>query len=234
MRTRRKRKKRHSNANVPRSQASFYVDHMDNEKKILSRKISVSLNALLTKSMLRHNSHFFLISLKHTCVTSRTFYASSVQHVSHASLNAMYVSISTSFLSPFPLFFIPLSETVNSQWARHTDQSRDPSLSGLYVPRVGIGKTKHMLIVSQGVHSVSCSLKVSHTTAYPSPPPTPTPARLVAANSQLCFSGPSVRLHLAFEDTWIPKHCSQATHLCGDAATIWAVICQPYSFSRSK
>lgn len=127
------------------------------------------------------------------------------------------------FFSPSFRIFISFKKkkkNVNSQWARRTDWSRDPSLSGLYVPRVGIGKTKHMLIVSQGVHSVSCSLKVSHTTAHPSPPPTPAPARLVAANSQLCFLGPSVRLHLAFEDTWIPMHCSQATHLCGDTATI--------------
>ncbi|AWP13034.1 putative glycerol-3-phosphate dehydrogenase mitochondrial [Scophthalmus maximus] len=57
---------------------------------------------------------------------------------------------------------------------------------------------QHMLIVSQGVHSMSCSLKVS----------------LVAANSQLCFSRLSVRLHLVFEDLWIPMYCKKATDRC--------------------
>lgn len=99
-----------------------------------------------------------------------------------------------------------------------SNQSQDPSFSRLYVPHVGIRKTKHMLIVSQGVHSMSCSLKVS----------------LVAANSQLCFSRLSVRLHLAFADMWIPMYCKKATYFGGNVAAIWAVICQPYSFSRSK
>lgn len=56
----------------------------------------------------------------------------------------------------------------------------------------------------------------------------------VASNSQLCFSRLSVRLHLAFEDTWIPMHCKKATYFSGNTATIWAVICLPYSFSRSN
>lgn len=109
-------------------------------------------------------------------------------------------------------------KTENSQQALRSNQSQDPSFSGLYVPRVGIRKTKHMLIVSQGVHSMSCLLKVS----------------LVAANSQLSFSRLSVRLHLAFEDMWIPMYCKKATYFWGNMATIWAAICQPYSFSTSR
>lgn len=86
-------------------------------------------------------------------------------------------------------------KTENSQRALCSSPSQDPSLSGLYVPRVGTRKTKHMLIVSQGVHSMSSSLRVF----------------LVAANSQLCFSRLSVSLHLAFEDTWIPTAKRQRT-----------------------
>lgn len=134
-----------------------------------------------------------------------------MSRVSHSHVIAAYASINklerAFFLKP-----------ENSQQASRSNQSQDPSFSRLYVPRVGIRKTKHMLIVSQGVHSMSCSLKVS----------------LLAANSQLYFSRLSVRLHLAFEDTWIPMCCKKATYFWGNTATIWAVICQPYSFSRSK
>lgn len=110
-------------------------------------------------------------------------------------------------------------KTQNSQWASRSTRAQDPSFSGRCAPRVGIRKTKHMLIVSQGVHSMSCSLKVS----------------LVAAKSQLCFSRPSVRLHLAFEHVWIPLDCKKATYFWGNVAlSVWAAICQPYSFSCSK
>lgn len=94
----------------------------------------------------------------------------------HTHVIVVYVSINKLEIYPFFLllsFFFPSCETVNSHWVRWSDPSQDPSLSGLYVPRVGIGKTKHMLIVSQGVRSVSCSLKVSHTTNPPTHQPKP-------------------------------------------------------------
>ena len=98
--------------------------------------------------------------------------------------------------------------------------SREPSFLGAKrAPPWHQKKTKHMLIVSPGVHSMSCSLKVS----------------LVAPNSQLAFSRLSVRLHLAFEDMWIPMDWQKGSvFLRGNMPAIRALICQPYSFSRSK